>query len=749
MPFLRTLLSSLFLLLPSAPTTAGDGAAPDFAREVRPILAQRCFVCHGPDPSGREAKLRLDRREEAVADRGGYRAVEPGDREGSELWMRLTSSIEEERMPPPESGSALEPHEVELLGRWIDAGAVYAVHWSFVAPMEGPLPQVTSEAWVRNPIDRFVLARLEEAGRRPAPEADRATLARRLALDLTGLPATPEQRREFEEDTSADAFERYVEQLLASPAYAEHWTAMWLDLARYADSAGHGSDPLRVIWRWRDWVIEAFESNMPFDRFSTLQLAGDLLPQPSLDDRIATAFHRNTMTNTEGGTDDEEFRVAAVKDRAETTMQVWMGLTLGCAECHAHKFDPIGHEEYYGLFAFFNQTEDSDKNDDSPRIQTPSPYAEELEEGEQELSTPIMRELPPEKRRSSHVLLKGNFLNPGEAVEAGVPEALHPMPDGVPQNRLGLARWLFARDNPLTARVTVNRFWARLFGTGLVETEEDFGIQGTQPSHPELLDWLALEFVRSDWDVKHLLRTMVGCATYRQSSRVTSEDLVWDPRNRWLGRGARYRLSAEVIRDQALALSGLLSDKRYGPSVFPPQPDGLWQAAFNEERSWETDTDEDRWRRGLYVFLRRSIPYPSLTTFDAPSREICTPRRLRTNTPLQAFVTLNDPVFVEAARAMARRIVLEGGRGERERAAWALSLCLGRQASEGELSTLVSLQRDALEALAQDEERRSAMLGDPADPLGPPPQKIEAEELAAWTVVANVLLNLDALLTRN
>ncbi|HZY90543.1 MAG TPA: DUF1549 and DUF1553 domain-containing protein, partial [Gemmataceae bacterium] len=614
--------------------------------------------------------------------------------------------------------------------------------------------------------------------------ADRFTLLRRASLDLRGLPPSPQEVEAFAHDASPDAYEKAVDRFLADSAYGERWARVWLDQARYADSAGYGSDPLRTIWRYRDWVIDTFNRNLPYDRFTVEQLAGDLLPKPTLEQRMATAFHRNTMTNTEGGTDREEFRVAAVKDRVDTTLQVWMGLTVGCAKCHSHKYDPITQKDYYRFYAFFNQTADADRPDESPVIPCPTPEVQEqvrkfderlaplkkvfggapaaalgvlgvqavrarvarLEKSRPSVPTlPVMVEFPAGKRRATHVMTKGNFLSPGEKVEPGVPAAFPPLPKDAPPDRLGVARWLISPDNPLTARVAVNRYWAQLWGAGLVETEEDFGTQGELPSHPELLDWLATEYVRLGWDTKAFLKLLVTSAAYRQSARVTAEKLARDPRNRLLTRGPRFRLEAEMVRDQALALSGLLSRKVGGPSVFPPQPPGLWQAAFNGQRTWATSAGADRHRRGLYTFWRRTIPYPSMTTFDAPSREICTVRRIRTNTPLQAFVTLNDPVYVEAAQALARRVVKEGGATAEGRARYGLRLCLCRPPSGAQVQRLLSLYQSEREHFRKD---AKAALKLATDPLGPLPPGADAAELAAWTVVANVLLNLDGVLTK-
>jgi hypothetical protein len=766
----------------------------DYSREVRPILSKNCFACHGQDEAHRQNGLRLDQRDVATKElKSGAVAVVPGTPDESELIARVTEDDESMRMPPRKAGGRLTKAEVALLRRWIEQGAPYGEHWALVKPQARPLPEVNDRSWPRSPIDYWVLARLEDEGLAPSPEADRFTLLRRASLDLRGLPPSPEEVDAFAADTAPNAYEKAVNRFLDDPAYGERWARLWLDLARYADSSGFGSDPLRTIWRYRDWVIDAYNRNLPYDRFTVEQLAGDLLPGSTLDQKVATAFHRNTMTNTEGGTDDEEFRVAAVKDRVDTTSQVWMGLTMGCAQCHSHKYDPITQEEYYRFFAFFNQSEDTDKPDERPVIPVPTPAQEEqnrridaqvaalkplltapvpeaaealarafgtlvpasqpvraevarLEKTRPKAVTlPVMVELPADKRRQTRLLEKGNFLAPGKPVEPGTPASLHPLPPDAPRDRLGLARWVVDPENPLAGRVAVNRYWAQLFGTGLVETEEDFGIQGDPPSHPELLDALAVAYRDSGWDTKAILRLIVTSATYRQSARSTPDRLAKDPRNRLLSRGPRFRLDAETVRDQALALSGLLSRKMNGPSVFPPQPAGLWQAAFNGQRTWATSAGEDKHRRALYTFWRRTIPYPSMATFDAPSRELCSVRRTRTNTPLQAFVTLNDPVYVEAAQALARRVVAEGGASPEDRVRYALRLCLSRPPADEQVAALTALYRTERDRYTDD---RASAVALSTEPLGPLPLGADPAELAAWTTIANVLLNLDAVLTK-
>jgi hypothetical protein len=778
----------------------------DFNRDVRPILSKNCFACHGPDEGHRARGLRIDRRDDALKSRKKGTPIAPGLPEASLLIARVTATDDSERMPPVEAGNRLSADQIATLRRWIAGGAAYAEHWSFVPPRRPPLPDIGDSSWPANEIDQFILDRLNRTGLTPNPPADRYALVRRLSLDLRGLPPSPDEVNTFVSDVRPDAYERLVDRYLADPAYGERWARVWLDLARYADSAGYGSDPLRPnIYPFRDWVIGALNRNMPYDQFTIEQLAGDLLPNVTAEQKLATAFHRNTMTNTEGGTDREEFRVAAVKDRVDTTMQVWMGLTAGCAKCHTHKYDPISQTEYYRLFAIFNQSADADRPDEAPTLPIPTPEQtaknrrvdDEVTKLKHQLDSwtparvaslvgdriagmpaetlalrgriarleksrpkvtqvPVMVELPPDKHRETRLMRKGNFLDLADKVEPGVPAAFLPrnasltlparknvragnVSDGESWNRLTLAKWLIDPSNPLTARVAVNRLWAQLFGTGLVETEEDFGTQGELPSHPELLDWLATEYVRRGWDTKAMLRLIVTSAAYRQSSHMTPDRLAKDPRDRLVSRSPRLRLEAEAVRDQALALSGLLSRKIGGPSVYPPQPDGLWQAAFNGQRAYPTSQGDDGHRRGLYTFWRRTVPYPSMATFDAPSRETCTVRRIRSNTPLQALVTLNDPVYMEAARALARRIVKEGGATAENRAAYGLRLCLARPPRDEQIAELVKLHADELDHYRSDNEAAKKMGGGSGD---------DAADVAAWTVVANVLLNLDGVLTK-
>lgn len=771
---------SIFLAVCSLAAQAGSPPsstekAIDFNREIRPILSNKCFACHGPDEKVRKADLRLDTPEGIFADRGGYFAVVKGKPEESDLVRRINAKQPNKAMPPRKSGKTLSPADIDLLARWVKQGAPFTRHWAYIPPSRPSLPPVKDTSWPRNPIDHFILTRLEAEGLKPAPEADRPTLIRRLALDLTGLPPTQAEVEAFLKDSRPNALEELVDRLLAKEAYGEHWARMWLDLARYGDSAGYADDPLRTIWAFRDYVLRSFNANKPFDQFTIEQLAGDLLPNPTEEQLVATAFHRNTMTNNEGGTNDEEFRNVAVVDRVNTTMTVWMGTSMACAQCHNHKYDPLSQKEYFQLFAFLNNTEDSDRGDEQPvltlregphqalraRLEAEiSGLEKELKskkpnEGKAErerlaglkkqlaglkpATVPIMRDLTGNQRRKTRIQFRGNYLDLGEEVSEGLPAVFPPLPPGAPRNRLGLVRWLVDPKNPLTARVLANRYWEQIFGIGLVRTSEEFGIQGEPPTHPELLDWLAVEMVQHHWDLKYFLKLLVTSAAYRQSSRVIPALLERDPENRWLSRGPRVRLSAEMVRDQALFVSGLLSPKMYGPSVRPAQPSFGLSAAFGSSVDWRTSEGEDRHRRGLYTEWRRTNPYPSLVTFDAPTREVCTVRRNRTNTPLQALVTLNDPVFLEAAQALARNMV-QAGSDPASRVRRGFQRCLIRPPTDRELTRLVRLYEDTRADFLKNPTRAVPLA---TNPLGPLPAGLDAQELASWTVVANVLLNLD------
>jgi hypothetical protein len=775
-------MSARFLSLLLAPIFSLSGvgspllAEVRFNRDIKPILSHHCLKCHGPDL--KKAGLNFQNKDTVFKPlKSGDVVVTPGKSADSVLIQRVTAT-DTERMPPKDKGEPLTPAEVAKLKEWIEQGARWEEHWAYLKPQRPALSAVRRQTWARNAIDYFVLDRLEHEGLEPAPEAGRATLIRRLSLDLIGLPPTPQEVDAFVADQSPDAYEKVVERLLASPHYGERWAQPWLDLARYADTNGYENDARRTIWPYRDWVIRAFNRDLPFDRFTIDQLAGDLLPHAGLEERIATGFHRNTMVNTEGGTDDEEFRNAAIVDRVNTTMEVWMGTTMGCAQCHNHKFDPFSQTDYYRLFAIFNSTADHGRSTD-PTITLPArwqphhanlgeaaripvvlltsqplfaatlavPVKDKLAALRKEradakpVTTMVMQELP--NPRPTHIQNRGNFRKPGAAVTPGVPEKFPPLPAGQLANRLALARWLVDPNNPLVGRVTMNRIWGAYFGRGLVETSEDFGIQGEAPTNPELLDWLATELIRQKWCLKAMHRIIVTSATYRQSSRVTRTLAERDPYNRLLGRGPRFRMDAELVRDNLLAVSGLLRHKIGGPSVFPYQPDGIWNNPYSDDR-WQTNTDGDQYRRGLYTFWRRTAPYAAFVAFDAPSREVCTDRRPRTNTPLQALATLNDQAFVQPAAALARRM-MTAAQGDTDRATLGFRLCVARTPTPAEVEQLLALYRDNLAKYRKDP---TAALTLATSRLSPPPSSMNPAELAAWTVVANVLLNLDEMLTK-
>jgi hypothetical protein len=1015
--------------------TTADTASVDFKQEIEPIFAAACYGCHGPTKAA--GQLRLDRREAALKGGIGGPVILPTRAAESRLLHRILGAGGEARMPL--GGGPLTAEQTDRIRRWIEEGANWPdssptaegattdelpIHWAYRSLSRPIVPRVERSGWVRNPIDPFILARLEQEGLTPSPEASRETLLRRVSLDLIGLPPTLEEIDAFLADNSPDAYEKVVDRLLSSPHYGERWARPWLDLARYADSHGYESDGLRTMWRYRDWVIDALNRDLPFDRFTIEQLAGDLLPNPTTEQLIATGFHRNTLLNREGGTDGDEQRYQVLVDRVNTTATVWLGSTLGCAQCHHHKYDPFTIQDYYRMYAFFETTEhrigdkpnqrflfepelelptpaqelrrkeirrelkgleevlgtmtprllraqaqwEKDRMDDSRewvvvppvdasstggttltllpdhsvlasgdqpeideyhlratlrpaggkskgitafriealphpslpregpgrdlyghfllstieatvdgrplsfadggwdngqgsfdaesffgfqpgqvsdrprgwtinatqeevrlprqavfvlreplRIDRPTevvlqlkflggslpqglgrvrwsvtessaplrivevsaamkrvlakPVADRSEKEKQELAAQF-RELTPRLRRererrkqlddslnrlgivtalilreqsgaspaATWVRERGNFASLGEKVEAGTPEALHPWPTGAPTNRLGLARWLVDDRNPLVARVGVNRMWEQFFGQGIVETSEDFGFQASPATHPELLDWLAIEWRERGWRTKPLHRLIVTSATYRQVAAVSPELLTRDPANRLLGRGPRFRVEAEMIRDLALTASGLLSRKIGGPSVMPPQPEGIWRTPYNREK-WRTATGEDRYRRGLYTFLRRTSPYPAMIAFDATSRENCTVRRVRTNTPLQSLTLLNDEAMLEMARALAKRILTHVKGSTREQLVHAFRLCLTRRPTEAELDRLMAFYLEQQVYYRAHPEMAARLLPGESTPAA-------ASALAAWTLVANVLLNLDEALTK-
>ncbi|MCF0059555.1 DUF1553 domain-containing protein [Dyadobacter sp. CY356] len=887
----------------------------DYNEEVKPILNKNCMGCHGGVKQAGEVSF-LFEHEMLEPGKSGKIPVVRGDADASEMIRRILSKDPDEMMP--KGGAPLKEEDIQILKKWINQGAKWETHWAYKRIEKPEVPSnknlwnlfglinTGNANWPKNEIDEFVLQKLKQEKLSPSPEADKATLIRRVSLDLTGLPPTEKEVADFEKDNSPDAFEKVVDGLLKSPSYGERWTSMWMDLARYADTKGYESDGGRNIWRYRDYVVKSFNADKPFDQFTIEQLAGDLMPEkktgmPSDENMIATAFHRNTMINNEGGTDDEEFRIAAQIDRVNTTWEVWQGTTFACIQCHSHPYDPIPHEDYYKYMAFFNNSRDEDvwdewpklrfyKGDDSARVEkvkswitkhdpketqkftqfmrvmepkinahsiikgdestvllisyygvkdkgnakipnvnltgagnlvmnistkaenavmtfhldkidgqiistvnvptkdtvlvTPIPkisgkhdifltlkspknptewvritwlafqealpgagepeYPEILKDYSTILtksteSMPVVWEGTGDFARKTNVFVRGNWSVKGAEVKPDVPKLLAPMPKDYPKNRLGLARWMVSRDNALTSRVIVNRFWEQLFGRGIVETVEDFGSQGAEPSHPELLDWLAVNFMEENrWSVKKLLKTMVMSATYQQSSKSDKARQEQDPYNRFISRGPRVRLSAEQVRDQAMAACGLLSKKMYGPSVMPPQPEGIWLSPYSGE-SWKVSEGEDKYRRAVYTYWKRTAPYPSMTTFDAPSREFCQSRRILTNTPLQALVTLNDPVYLEAAEKLATTMQKRGKTPEQQLRE-GYRLLTFQPINDKSLQVLVKIYGDALKSYRAKPSDVDSILVYGKERKSP--------ELAALTISANVMLNLDNVVTK-
>jgi hypothetical protein len=805
----------------------------DYSRDVRPILAASCYACHGPDENQRKAKLRLDVRDEAIK-----KAIVPGKAAQSPLIERIATKDTDEVMPPPHAKKpAIAPVQVNLLKRWIDEGARFDQHWAFVKPVRTTSPQVKNKEWARNPIDAFIAAGHEKQKMTPAAEADRTTLLRRLSFDLIGLPPTPAEVDAFVNDRSPHAYEKVVDRLLASPQFGERMAVMWLDVVRYADTGGYHSDNHRDVWLFRDYVIDSFNANKRFDRFTIEQIAGDLLPEATNETRIASGYNRMLMTTEEGGAQAKEYTAKYAADRVRNASNAWLGATLGCAECHNHKFDPYTTRDFYRFAAFFadvneravgrqeqtpivtpqHQSELKRLDVDIARLEAelakPSPELDAAQaKWEQEIKTKKDGKLPkpvqsalqvePAKRsaaqklalathfrtqvasqteplrkqlqqvqanrarlvkdapttlivmagpaRTVRVLPRGNWLDDsGEVVSPDVPAFLGSVaPAGARSraSRMELAKWLVSPDNPLTARVFVNRLWKIAFGQGIVKNLDDFGMQGTLPSHPELLDYLATEFVGRGWDVKAMLKQMVLSNVYRQSSASTNAQRERDPGNAWLSRQNRFRLDAEFVRDNALAVSGLLALKVGGPSSKPYQPVGFWSYLNFPKREWQSDKGDNQYRRGLYTYWCRSFLHPSLFAFDAPTREECTNERPRSSTPLQALVMLNDPTYVEASRALAERVLKEGGAAESERLGFVFRQATSRKPTPAELDVLGQLYRKHLKEYGADKESARMLLavGD-----RPAPANLDAADLAAWTSVARAILNLHEAMTRN
>ena len=839
----KIILLSLFLVSVACTTSyPGDIEAAyndlpneiDFNFHVRPILSDRCFQCHGPDEKSRKGNLRLDVREHAISqlqDKEVF-AINPGKPRLSEVVKRILTEDQEQLMPPLDSKLSLSNEEKAILIKWIEQGAKWKKHWAYILPKKTKLPDIENKSWPKNEIDYFVIDKLERKDWSPSEEADKITLIRRLSFDLIGLPPTIQEVERFLQDRSQNSYEKLVDRLLASPHFGERWAWEWLDVARYADTNGFQGDPNRIMWPWRDWVINAFNRNLPYDEFTIKQLAGDLLPNASKDDILATAFNHNHTHNGEGGRIPEETRVENVFDRVETVGTTWLGLTLNCSRCHDHKYDAISQKEYYQLFGYFNQTSengtgfsglippalDLSPEEDIEKVAQLKKFVENLAvevDHLEEKKFPREKGLPPansplaekiagafngglddvafarnpyqliliykhfkdrdskyatliqklrnakleyndqltrntqvmvmdhlKEPRPTFILERGNYSVPKEEVFPNVPAVLPALPKGTNNDRLALANWMVSKENPLTSRVTVNRYWQAFFGMGLVKTIEDFGVQGDLPSHPELLDWLAVDFQESGWNLKALFKKIVMSATYRQSSKVTKELMEIDPENKYLARATRMRLPSWMIRDQALFISGLLVDSVGGQPVKPYQPPGVWEEATFGKKKYVQSTGPDLYRRTLYTFWRRIVGPTML--FDNSSRQVCAVQTIRTNTPLHALVTLNDITFIEAARVLAER-VLQAKESDSDRLEYLFELVTFRKPKKEEFQIL----KDRLAHLKQqygdfpEEARQITSIGEyPLD------NNLDLQEHAAFTVLGSLVLNLDETITR-
>lgn len=751
--------------------TSGLGGSPplpavvDYNFHIRPVLSDKCFACHGPDKNAREADLRLDTEEgayKALVETAGMHAIVPGHPDQSEAYRRITSSDESVKMPPVSSNLTLTDYEVKLIERWIRQGAKYKPHWAFIPPEKTEIPTVDEAEWPVNEMDHFVLAKMEMMGLSPNPEADKSHLLRRVYLDLIGLPPTEEQLQRFLADNSPTAYEKVVDELLASKTYGERMAMHWLDVARYADSYGYQDDDIRTQWPWRDWVIHAFNENMPYDRFVTWQLAGDMLPYATKEQILASAFNRNHKITEEGGVIEEEYRVAYALDKTNTFSKGILGITMECAQCHDHKYDPFTQKNYYQLYAFFNNSSEKGLEglvnsgpSKTPRLTITQADVDSMlqfinKAGDTSaVSVSVMGD--EDEVRPTYVLDRGVYDAPTERVYPGTPESIFAFDSTrYAPNRLGLAAWAFSKENPLTARVFVNQLWAMVFGRGLVATVADFGNQGELPTHPELLDWLAADFRDNGWDVKRLMKQLVLSATYRQSSHVTKKHLAEDPENSYLARTKRIRLPAEFIRDLALASSGLLNPEIGGSSIKPYQPDGIWEVTSSGRgalANYVQDHEADLYRRGMYVFIKLTVPPPNMLIFDASNRDMCEVTRQRTNTPLQALVMLNDPIILEASRVLAGQLLQTAPDAKpRDLITHAFRRILSRDASEEELVLLESYYSGELKRYGESPADAAAFVD-----VGEAPHKktLDVVEQAALMAVIHGLYNLEETITRS
>ncbi|OEK06588.1 PSD1 and planctomycete cytochrome C domain-containing protein [Roseivirga misakiensis] len=726
----------------------------DFNLHVRPLLSDRCFACHGPDANKRDSGFRLDTEEGAYAalkDKPDVFGIVPGDAANSEVIKRITATEPDVVMPPPASNLVLSATEKEILKKWVDQGAQWKRHWSFIPVAAQELPD--GNDWTQNEVDHWIAQKFEEKGFSPSEKASKARLLRRASFDLTGLPPSDALRASFMADNSPDAFEKAVDKLMDSPAYGEHMATAWLDLARYSDTHGYQDDLERIMWPWRDWVIKAFNENMSYKTFVTWQLAGDLLPDPSKEQILATAFNRNHKITQEGGVIQEEYRVEYVTDRVNTFGKAFMGLTLECAKCHDHKYDPISQKEFFSVYSFFNSIPEKGRIEygeiPAPKIKITDKdlkgilkFVNAKNFKGDDLSVMVMKDSV--KSRPTFVLNRGQYDAPGEQVYPTTPKAVKAFGNHLSKDRMGLAKWLFDKKNPLTARVTVNRIWQSFFGTGLVDTPGDFGNQGSLPSHPELLDYLAYEFMESDWDLQALQKKILLSATYQQSSKVTEDLLERDPENKWLTRGPRYRMSFEMIRDNVLAVSGLLNKEVGGPSVKPYQPEGLWAETTSGVglTKYIPDDGDALYRRSLYTFWKRTVPPPAMITFDAASRDLCEVDRQKTNTPLQALVMMNDPQVLEASRVLAYQAI-DQKKSNKEGISYVFEKILGRVPSEEEERILTAFLEKELDRFKSSPENTEAYLS-----VGNYPQKIQTAEAAAYMSVINTIFNLDEAISK-
>lgn len=729
--------------------------------DIRPILSDKCYACHGPDGNKRKADLRLDIAENAyraLKEHPSLHAIIPGNVEKSEVFTRIATKDPSIQMPPPESNLSLTAHEISLIEKWIRQGAKYEPHWAYTVPRKRELPTISHKAWPINEIDYFILEKQEAHQLAPNPEADKERLLKRICLDITGLPPTLAMMDAFLADTSSKAYDKMVDNLLSLPAYGEKMAIYWLDLARYADSHGYQDDNYRSQWPWRDWVIHAFNENMPYDQFVTWQLAGDLLPNATKEQVLATGFNRNHKITEEGGIIQEEYRVEYVTDRTNTFGKAFLGASLECAHCHDHKFDPFSQKEYYQVFSFFNNvkekgieggTEDVASFAKNPQMEITNEDVKNVlnfvnKRDTTMLKVSVMGE--EDSLRKTYVLKRGLYDSHGDEVSAGTPKAILAFDGSFPKNRIGLSKWLFDKRNPLTARVFVNQVWQEFMGVGIVKTTSDFGMQGALPTHPQLLDWLAVDLMEHGWNVKRLIKQIVSSATYRQSSVISPEKLQQDPDNGLYARATRHRVKAELVRDIVLASSGLMVHTVGGPSVKPYQPKGLWETATSGRGILATyiqDRGESLYRRGLYTFIKRTVVPPAMSIFDASKRDVCETGRLTTNTPLQALVMMNDPLVLEASRVLAANLLQEKT-GIPEKIGKAFRLIICRVPKKQEINILADLYGQQLKSM--DKNRAGQLLNVGEYYL---PDDVNPEQLASMMQVISTIYNMEEAISRS